>query len=156
MIGSVITSRAQEKVFSKNSVFYELFGNGGFTSFNYERRFKANLCGRIGLAHWKTKTMFGGTDVRITAFPILVTYFTGTNASHFEVSGGVLIGNKTDYTGLRSIFDLTSFVGYRYQAPGRGFLFRIGLTPFLSVDNDANYPDSGLGLSGGISLGYHF
>jgi hypothetical protein len=54
------------------------------------------------------------------------------------------------------IVNLTAFIGYRYQSPGKGFLFRVGLTPSLSLDNKANYPDKVMLIDGGLSIGYHF
>ena len=86
----------------------------------------------------------------------MLTYLSGQKKSHFEIGGGMLFGKDNSYQVPGAIIDLTSFIGYRYQAPGKGFLFRVGFTPFLSLDNKANYPDKGISLSGGISLGYHF
>ena len=86
----------------------------------------------------------------------MITYFTGQKGSHFEIGGGMLFGSINEDIGLSAIIDLTAFLGYRYHAPGNGMLIRIGLTPFLALDNKANYPDKGLFLSGGLSLGYHF
>jgi hypothetical protein len=98
----------------------------------------------------------GDTGGRITTIPVLLTYFSGQKKSHFEISGGMLFGKVNTNLVSGAIIDLTSFIGYRYQAPGKGFLFRIGITPFLSLDKKAKYPDKGLSISGGISWGYHF
>jgi hypothetical protein len=149
--------KAQEVILSKNAVFFEILGNGGLYSINYERCLSENLIGRIGFSSFLSVDVIGGeTGGRITTIPILITYFSGKKKSHFEIGGGMLFGKDNEDQVAGTIIDLTSFIGYRYQAPGKGILFRIGLTPFLSLDNKANYPDKGLSLSGGISLGYHF
>lgn len=154
---SLTNIKAQEVILSKNSIFFEILGNGGLFSINYERGFTSNLYGRLGFSHWTAKNSWGPGTKIMTTIPVLVTYFTGHKQSHFEIGGGFLFGKYKDYYGSNStIVDLTSFVGYRYQSPGNGILLRIGLTPFLSLDNKANYPDKGLDLSGGVSYGYHF
>jgi hypothetical protein len=57
--------------------------------------------------------------------------------------------------GSTPIFSLTGYLGYRYQSLiSKGFLFRIGLAPFFSL-NGTNYPDKYF-LSPGLSAGYHF
>lgn len=149
--------KAQEVIYSKNSIFLELLGNGGLYSVNYERRFKPNLYGRIGFCSFKSIDLLSPENGdRITTIPVMITYFTGQRVHHFEMGGGMLFGIINEKNGLNTIIDLTAFLGYRYQAPGNGILIRIGFTPFLSLDKTANYPDKGLFLSGGISLGYHF
>lgn len=149
--------KSQEVISSKNSIFFEILGNGGLYSINYERRLSADLYVRIGFSSFLSIDFVGGdTGGRITTFPVLLTYLSGQKKSHFEIGGGMLFGKDNSYQVPGAIIDLTSFIGYRYQAPGKGFLFRVGFTPFLSLDNKANYPDKGISLSGGISLGYHF
>ncbi len=149
--------KTQDLKLSKNSIFIEIFGNGGYYSINYERSLKPNLYGRIGFSSYRSKSILGSENViGITTFPVLITYFTGQKMHHFEIGGGMLLGNVNEDNVSNTIIDLTAFLGYRVQSPGNGMLIRIGLTPFLSLDNKANYPDKLLTLSGGISLGYHF
>jgi hypothetical protein len=154
---SLSEGKSQEIILSKNSIFFELLGNGGLYSINYERSLNTNLYGRIGFSTFLSVDFLGGGEPggRITTIPVMVTYFSGKKKSHFEIGGGMLFG-KDNNENPGTIIDLTAFIGYRYQAPGKGILFRIGFTPFLSLDNKANYPDKGLLISGGISLGYHF
>jgi hypothetical protein len=156
-----VHGNSQEAKYSKNSLFIEFLGNGGLYSINYERNLKSNFFGRLGIGHWSSNSF--GVKTTVTSIPILLSYITGNKRSHFEFGGGLLAGRLTDYSGFAdntdsaSIFDLTGFFGYRYQkSTGKGFLFRVGLTPFLSLDDKANYPEKGLSLSGGISYGYHF
>jgi hypothetical protein len=140
---------------TKNAVYFELLGNGGYYSINYERVFHQNIYCRIGFATFQSTDLFDRSVTgRITTIPILAGFFTGQNKHHFELGGGLLLGNQTEESETNPICDITSFIGYRYQSLKKGFLFRAGLTPFVSL-NDTNYPDTFL-LSAGISLGYHF
>ena len=149
------TAVAQEEKYARNSLFLELFGNGGLYSINYERMLNKNLHARVGFATF-TSTIFMNLETSVTTFPLLLTGTTGKKKSHFEFGGGVMTGRlKYDFESF-TIVDLTAFIGYRYQPIGKGFLFRIGLTPFYSLDDKADYPDEGFFLSGGLSLGYHF
>jgi hypothetical protein len=146
---------SQDLPIAKNAIYFELLGNGGFYSINYERNIHPNIYGRIGFATFQTSELFDRTVTgRITTVPIIVSYLTGKNKNHFELGGGLLLGYKKEVSFSGTIFDITSFIGYRYQSLNKGFLFRIGLTPFISLNN-TNYPDSFL-LSGGASFGYHF
>lgn len=149
-----IHGNSQDAKYSKNSLFIEFLGNGGLYSINYERDLTSNLLCRLGIGNWSSSLY--GSETSVTSIPFLVSYITGNKRSHFELGGGFLAGRFTDYSGSASILDITGFLGYRYQTTGKGFLFRIGLTPFLTLDNKANYPEKGVTLSGGISLGYHF
>jgi hypothetical protein len=47
-------------------------------------------------------------------------------------------------------------IGYRFQNPDGGWLFRIGFTPFISYFNDYVGADHLIYPFGGISLGYSF
>ena len=142
---------------SKNAFYFELFGNGGLYSINYERNILRNFYCRIGFATWQVNDLFSSNPEpgRITTVPLIVSYLSGYKKHHFEIGGGLLFGNEKDYMGSAPIFNLTGYLGYRYQSfINKGLLIRIGLAPFLSL-NETNYPDRYF-LSPGLSLGYHF
>jgi hypothetical protein len=151
--------KSQEVIHSKNSIYFELLGNAGLYSVNYERELRSKLCGRIGFSTFRLTNILGSgseSNTRVTVFPIMITYLSGKGKSHFEISGGILPGVETETNASYSIFDLVAFIGYRYQPPGEGFQFRVGITPFYSLDKSADYPDHGYLTSAGISIGYHF
>ena len=82
---SLFDGKAQEVIQSRNSLFLELFGNGGLYSINYERGFTPNLYGRIGFSTFATfDIMDRSSKGRITTVPVMVTCFTGHKKSHFE------------------------------------------------------------------------
>jgi len=70
-----------------------------------------------------------------------LTLLTGSNKHHFELVCGVFMGNDSDYSTSNDFFALPIVdVGYRYQKPGRSFIFR-SKVGFLGL---------------GIGLGYAF
>lgn len=147
---------SQELPETKNAFYFELFGNGGFYSINYERNIHRNIYCRIGFATFKTFDLFDRSDPgRIFTVPLIVSYLSGYKNHHFEIGGGLLLGNKNDGLESGPICDITGFLGYRYQSLiNKGFLLRIGLAPFVSL-NGTNYPDRYF-ISPGLSIGYHF
>lgn len=157
-------SKAQEQ-YAKNAVYLELAGNGGLYSVNYERSLSQTINVRIGFASWSAEQDIGGEETFLT-IPILLNSLIGAGNHKLEVGAGVMFGSQkyeSDETlALRqnskeSIFNLTGVVGYRYQKPAGGILFRAGLTPFLDLSSAEDpFPDSGLNISGGVSVGYAF
>ena len=147
---------SQDLPITKNAFYFELFGNGGFYSINYERNIHRNIYCRIGFATFQTFDIYVRTDPgRIFTVPVIVSYLSGYNKHHFEIGGGLLLGKINDGLESGPICDFTGFLGYRYQSLiNKGFLLRIGLASFVSL-NGTNYPDRFL-ISPGLSLGYHF
>ena len=147
---------SQDSIYSKNAVYCELLGNAGLASLNYERLFTGQTYVRIGYTGWSSSYFGSGTE--FFGFPIMINGFTGKKRNHFEVGGGVLTGRvkEVDWFDEKKsspVLKLTFLIGYRYQAKGNGLLFRAGLTPFFSLDD--NTLDMA-NLSGGTSIGYHF
>ena len=141
----------------KNAFYIELLGSGGLYSINYERNIFRNIYGRIGFGTWQVTDNFSLNPEpgRITTVPIIVTYLSGHKTHHFEIGGGLMLGNQKDYMGSAPIFDLTGYIGYRAQSLiTKGLLVRIGLAPGISL-NGTDYPDHYF-LSPGASIGYHF
>ena len=144
---------------SRNAVFVELLGNGGAYSLNYERQLTDSLGVRVGYATWTNADLFplGSLDHYETV-PVTVSYLLGRGERKLELGGGVTFGKRTPYTSNsdRSFRTLTAIIGYRSH-PRKGYLFRVGLTPFYSFeDGDDAYPDPGFTFSLGVSFGYRF
>lgn len=90
-----------------------------------------------------------------------VSWLLGEGERKLELGGGFLFGRGTfdrfsserEEVSFRSV---TAIIGYRSQPP-HGYLFRAGLTPFYSWDEeDRAYPQSGFTFSAGVSFGYRF
>lgn len=149
---------------ARNAVYFEILGNGGLYSFNYERMLTESLGLRVGYATWDSPALwFGGTPPdRYTTVPVTVSYLLGRGERKLELGGGVTFGDGTfdrssDFQRDFTFRTLTGIVGYRSQPPGRGYLFRAGVTPFYSFeDGEEAYPDPGFMLSAGVSFGYRF
>ncbi len=150
---------------ARNAVYWELFGNGGVYSFNYERMLKDDLGLRIGYATWRSPLFWqgGSPPDRYTTVPVTVSYLLGHGERKLELGGGVTFGRGTldGSSSLRRSFSfqtVTAIFGYRSHPPGRGYLFRAGVTPFYSFDEGEEdaYPDPGFTFSVGVSFGYRF
>lgn len=137
-----------------NSIYLEALGNGILYSVNYDRLFTENVGGRIGIMYLSSFDIIFTSEENVLLVPIMVNYFTG-NKHKLELGAGIVyahadnigifgIGSGEGGSGIAS----TATIGYRYQNPNGGFLFRVGFTPFLGKD--------GFEASGGISLGYSF
>jgi hypothetical protein len=145
-----------------NGVYLELLGNGGLYSVNYERELIPAVRMRVGFATWTAVDLFGGPgETKIRTVPITGHVLKGDGNHHVEAGAGVLVGQRsTDsrYAGPSGQFvSLIGALGYRYQRPARGFLFRVGFTPFYGFGDDVRaYPEQGFFPFLGISFGLVF
>ena len=138
-IGFSTNAQSSEKnILSKNSIYFDTGLIPGIHAFvNYERSIyqgeKVSWFGRAGLG-------FGGLLMVGGGFGGLgaVTMLTGKKNSHFELNAGIFSGKDIDDSNSFA-FPLLD-VGYRYQKPNGGFIFK-----------------AKLGILGvGIGLGYAF
>lgn len=136
----------------KHTAYGELGGNGVVLTANYERRFAPRWAGRIGLSFITSEDPSGDEDLAIVV-PLMVNFITHPELNHhFELGAGVTIaGGETSAWASEVDEDFstvipTGTIGYRFQRPGRGFVFRAGLTPFFS--------DGELVPWAGVSFGY--
>jgi len=161
--GSLCFAQAPEAPAGRNAVFFELLGNGGLYSLNYERMLTDHLGLRIGYAAWNSPLLFEGSPPdRYRTLPVSASYLLGAGERKLELGGGVTLGRGTldrsfDTRRDFSFRSLTAIVGYRSQPRQRGYLFRAGVTPFYSFDKgEEAYPDPGFSFSAGVSFGYRF
>jgi len=129
--------------FKNNALYVELFGNSGLgiISANYEKKiFQNNNC------FYTVRT-----GVAFSNYPILINRIAGLRKNHFEVGTGVILDRYGDHA-------ITGNVMYRYQKPQGKFIFRIGWTPSVFL-NQGSYK-YGYGylflVFCGISAGYAF
>jgi hypothetical protein len=142
----------------------EILGNGGVYSLNVERKLGSNFYGRVGVGTWENENFFEFGESSFVVFPVMGNMLLGKGSSKLEIGAGFLFGRYNFESAFgeendreATIFSFTGVVGYRYHNPAGGFMARIGLTPFLDLTGDENaYPDTGLFLSGGVSVGYSF
>lgn len=135
-----------------NAVYLELLGNGLFYSLNYDRLLTPNVAARVGLSGFGAAT--DSASAGVIATPLMVSYLFGQGNSHFETGVGLLLaaGGVENVEGFEDeSFNGaigTATIGYRYQRPGGGFVFRAGVTPMFDT--------SGIAPWFGLSLGYGF
>jgi hypothetical protein len=157
----VVPSRLVAQEPARNALYVELFGSGGLSSLNFERRAGAARL-RAGYANWSSDDEFGAGTTRYSTYPLTVSHLKGKGNHHLESGGGVTLGSRRFSSSFgdseRSRFvTLTGLIGYRYQKPGAGFVFRALFTPMYGLgDEDTAYPDPGFFPSVGLSFGASF
>ncbi|SHN33560.1 hypothetical protein SAMN04488057_12177 [Cyclobacterium lianum] len=159
---------------AKNSVHAELLGNSGLYGLHYGRIFhqkdKLKLVASLGFSlQFQREIQPIHSSYVIPIFPVEVTAFWGRSRHHLEVGSGY-----TAALNRRFIFDenypnnireqvylnqaLVPRIGYRYQKPEGGFLFRVGYTPIIGISS-SNSSENIFNIFPywfGISLGYSF
>src|SRR5262245_19752504 len=138
---SICLAQPEAAPVARNAVYFEILGNGGLYSFNYERMLTESLGLRVGYASWGSPVLWDGGSPpdQYTTVPVTVSYLLGRGERKLELGGGITFGDGTfdrssDNRRDFSFRTLTAIVGYRSQPPGRGYLFRAGATPFYSLD----------------------
>ena len=138
---------------ASNTFFVELGGNAVVYSLNYERFFTPKLGVRVG-GMYLMGDDDAGTEVGIGLFPVMATYLLGAGNSHFETGAGIGIAtagvDETDVGedwGDSAVY-ATATLGYRYQKPEGGVIFRAGFTPIIASGTIVPWA--------GVSVGYAF
>lgn len=165
-LGAIVFAAAPARLAAQatpeNAIYVELLGSGGLYSLNYERRI-GTARARVGFSNWTVDDLFGAGKDRYTVLPLTVSHVAGSGNHHLESGGGVTIGHtafSSSFDGSRTssgFVSLTGLLGYRYQKPASGFIFRAVLTPFYGFGREqVAYPDQGFFPSFGISFGSAF
>jgi hypothetical protein len=137
-----------------NSIYFEALGNGGLYSVNYDRLFTDNFGIRAGIMYLSKVDIIFAAAEDLLIFPATLNFFVGEKHK-LELGAGLVFasvsntssfGFKSDSGGSNIVG--TATIGYRYQKPDGGFLFRIGFTPLFG--------SGGFEPWGGISLGFSF
>ncbi len=156
---------------ANNALYIEGLGPGLFYSVNYDRSF-GDFAGRIGfgyvpLSATATSTDSSGAPTQETAsasfftVPITASYLGLGDKKHMlELGAGVTIvhvgagATAFDATSSSSSHESATFlfpvgiVGYRYQPPHGGFLFRGGISPIIGGSGIPVLPWPYLALGG--------
>lgn len=136
---------------TKYATYAEFGGSGVVPTANIERRFTPHFAGRIGLSVVAFIENSEGDDV-FALLPIVGSYISHPVSNHhFEAGGGVIVAfgdfDSEDDDGNSEIA-FSGLLGYRYQKPERGFMFRAGFTPI--------YYDDEVTPLAGVSFGYNW
>lgn len=145
-----------------NVAYLELLGSGGPWSVNFERALGA-LHVRAGFANWSSDDSFGAGTSSYTSVPVTVSFLRGRGRHRFESGGGVTVGRESFRSSFGSgnessqFTTITGIIGYRYQKPEGGFVFRAVVVPMYGLGNaESAYPDKGFFPSAGLSFGLAF
>ena len=144
---------AETPSLARNTFFVELLGNAAIYSLNYERFFTPQLGLRVGGSFLRGQNT-EGDDVSVGFLPVMATYLLGEGNSHFETGLGIgIVTASADIEEVDEEFsgsDVygTATLGYRYQKPTGGVIFRAGFTPVFAGGNLIPWA--------GISVGYAF
>jgi hypothetical protein len=150
------TLEVTPRVYQKNSIYFELFGNALiYGSLNYERIvlhrkfFYLSVRAGIGGGYIPKATVF--------SFPLMVnTIFQVHKGGSVELGTGatmMFMGIEDGEANELGIWENgnapipTGTIGYRYQAK-KGFLLRVNFTPFTNFEEFFYFV--------GISFGYSF
>lgn len=95
-------------------------------SVNLEAHLGSSTSGKV---HWYGRAGFGGSAVFYGPVGLgglgALTMLTGIDKHHFEVSGGIFLGNDNGAGMGNGFFALPLLdLGYRFQKPGKSFIFR--------------------------------
>lgn len=147
-IGQRIKSTPETKSFegAKNAFYVELLGNGLIFSANYDLRLVNKFGARLGIGYVGDTGGGGG----VLTVPVMGNFLLGKDGKYFEVGAGVTYlsgtGDLFDLSDNSTILGTLSFM-YRRQPVDGGFMWKIGLTPFIAEGVFIPY-------WGGLGIGY--
>ncbi|MDR5592052.1 hypothetical protein [Christiangramia sp. SM2212] len=157
---SIHNIHAQDSI-KKNSIYTEIGGNGVLYSINYERLYNVskliNITSRIGYGYFTINRIKANS----IPFEINGLYAIAKQKHFIEIGSGITYLDTKDLND--DPLDITALIyaarlGYRYQKPTGGIMYRIGITPLYDFYSDKqNLIRSKVWfLIGGISIGYNF
>lgn len=160
----VFSQSNQEENTSKNIIYIEGAGAGGYGSLNYERLYflpsksdlspsKIAFAFRLGASTYYLNDYTDRFNPEIIV-PVAFHFLYGKNHK-LEMGAGQTItsfvrASSSDFQPKRDIRNHTHFMaGYRYQKNKGGLMFRIAYTPILEFNTDYQH-------WGGLAVGYSF
>jgi len=152
------TDTIQLATIPSNLSYFEIFGNAGWFSFNYERMVLDHFGVRLGwgaMPVTERDSVNKGTTPSVSVLPSLLTYYlTVSTYWYTELEAGIvtLLGSnsKGEWIGKSNSILPTSCVGIRYIPTDKGFTFGGTVVQF--------YPSKPFALKWffGLSGGYAF
>ena len=139
----IVAQSTEKEKRTKNLVFIEAGGSGGYGSINYEylakKINKLKLSVKIGLSsyHLNDYTNKFNPDIII---PIAINAYYGSKHNIDFGLGqtitNVVYADNSDYQPKRTNnFNTNLSIGYRYQKEAGGIMFKIGYAPIIENNN---------------------
>ncbi len=139
-----------------NSLYLEICGNAMLVSINYERLVVQSnrfyLTGRVGLGMGTYISGMSSQDFLAVPFLLNLQYQL-SNVVALEFGAGSTLSFVPSHQYFNPL--ITGVIGMRVQSKG-GFLFKVGFTPLVSLDNTFSMWGFETIPWAGISLGYSF
>ncbi len=130
----------QTKKQKYNTLYAEIFGNGGFFSLNYEREIFNNFSPRIGVGFISSTSSSNSgehTDFGILPFAMLNYLIQIRGNNNIELGAGIIT------TGTKYLPTLS--FGYRYSPKDGGFFFKCTFDMLPNTDGYL-FPWGGIGI----------
>ncbi len=139
----------KESLKNQKVIYFELLGNGGFYSVNYEHFIKDRVSLRGGISYmFHTKDDLIIDVGGLTVVPISINRIMHIKGdSFFETSIGPSFGIVSGSAAVA----IVSGIGFREQPTGKGTFTRVTLNPLLYFDDGARF-----GITASVSLGFSF
>ena len=157
LLHSHVFSQTDTTKLSKNIIYGEVFGAGGYGSINYERIFYTNnrvsVSARIGLGTYHIKDFTGKFNPDLLV-PLAINGFHGfEHRAEFGIGQTISSIVEADIENLdpsrKTCYSTFFNAGYRYQKMGSGLFLRIAYTPI--IENNKRWINWG-----GFSIGCNF
>ena len=130
----------------------ELGGTCLIGSLSYERRLAHDWPLRVAVGAFPAYSILGSSTSVILWPAVTMGRLFGSGDYHFELALGVVAWAELG-RGQPGLF-ATGTIGYRYQAPGGGIVFRVGATPLIKVrDPEGSHISPTFKPWAGISVG---
>lgn len=150
---------------SRNTIFFEFFGNAFPYSLNYERLFKLKEKNKIALRtgfHYSDNLF--KNDQRIYSIPLEASWLhpISKKNNYLELGLGLIYSHDffKDINHVDHYFFTSFRMGYRYQKRNGGFFFKAGFTPLYQlfvINPEPKYIDYKKWWPiGGLAFGYTF
>lgn len=150
---------AQDKSFpfqARNAIYLELLGPNQLYSLNYDRITTASTSQRWLFGYRVGGSLAGKNLIKSRVIGELYTLL-GQRKSHLELGLSASVGrnvyDSAPYGGPANAF-VSTVVAYRLQEPKGPSCFRVSLSPYVAINNQASSRSTGLLI--GLSFGRSF
>jgi len=141
---------------NRNSIQFELFGNGILYSINYERilnkKTSYQFCSRLGFTYLPNTA----TSQSSLGFTGEFNLLMGKKNKFLEIGSGFTYWNNTEDYYYSTGFYVPR-IGLRYKFPNGKSFIRVGFTPLININTDSRVNVTPkFSPFGGLAIGYSF
>ncbi len=158
LLGQIVTfGQAESKAVlpKRNTVYFEVFGQGLYNSFSYDRLYRLDK--KVKTSFTAGLTLIPARELFVLGAPVSYNFIFGQKNHHLELGLGFTLmylregrvnasEGYTDQNGVNQTYNylghsnnfysfFTPKIGYRFQKPTGGFFMRVALTPPIAGIN---------------------